>query len=58
MMLEDRGQPIFLSRAHPKFMEKLFVQVPEIYDGLMKSNHLQETLEVEPRYVLKQLIHL
>ena len=30
---ETRGQQIFLSRAHPKFMEKLFVQeVPEIYD--------------------------
>jgi len=38
---EPRGQQIFLSRAHPKFMEKLFLQeVPEIYDGLieMKSS--------------------
>jgi len=34
---ESRGQQIFLSRAHPKFMEKLFVQeVPEIYDGLIE----------------------
>ena len=34
---ETRGQQIFLSRAHPKFMEKLFMQeVPEIYDGLIK----------------------
>ena len=34
---EQRGQQIFLSRAHPKFMEKLFVQeVPEIYDGLIE----------------------
>ena len=34
---EPRGQQIFLSRAHPKFMEKLFIQeVPEIYDGLIK----------------------
>jgi N utilization substance protein A len=34
---ELRGQQIFLSRAHPKFMEKLFVQeVPEIYDGLIE----------------------
>ena len=33
---ETRGQQIFLSRAHPKFMEKLFIQeVPEIYDGLI-----------------------
>ena len=34
---EIRGQQIFLSRAHPKFMEKLFIQeVPEIYDGLIE----------------------
>ena len=34
---EQRGQQIFLSRAHPKFMEQLFVQeVPEIYDGLIE----------------------
>ena len=30
---ENKGQQIFLSRAHPKLMEKLFAQeVPEIYD--------------------------
>ena len=34
---EPRGQQIFLSRAHPKFMEKLFIlEVPEIYDGLIE----------------------
>ena len=34
---ELRGQQIFLSRAHHKFMEKLFFQeVPEIYDGLIE----------------------
>ena len=34
---EPKGQQIFLSRAHQKFMEKLFVQeVPEIYDGLIE----------------------
>tara|TARA_B100001250_G_scaffold321578_1_gene284680 strand:+ start:248 stop:1801 length:1554 start_codon:yes stop_codon:yes gene_type:complete len=34
---ESRGQQIFLSRAHSKFMEKLFIQeVPEIYDGLIE----------------------
>jgi len=34
---EQRGQQIFLSRAHTKFMEKLFIQeVPEIYDGLIE----------------------
>ena len=34
---ENKGQQIFLSRAHPKLMEKLFVQeVPEIYDGIIE----------------------
>jgi len=34
---ENKGQQIFLSRANPKFMEKLFVQeVPEIYDGIIE----------------------
>ena len=34
---ETKGQQIFLSRAHPKFMEKLFFQeVPEIYDGIIE----------------------
>ena len=34
---EIKGQQIFLSRAHPKFMEKLFFQeVPEIYDGIIE----------------------
>jgi len=34
---ENKGQQIFLSRAHPKFMERLFFQeVPEIYDGIIE----------------------
>jgi len=34
---ENKGQQIFLSRAQPKFMEKLFFQeVPEIYDGIIE----------------------
>ena len=34
---ESKGHQIFLSRAHPKFMEKLFFQeVPEIYDGIIE----------------------
>jgi len=34
---ENKGQQIFLSRAHPTFMEKLFSQeVPEIYDGIIE----------------------
>ena len=36
-MKESKGQQIFLSRAHPKFMEKLFFQeVPEIYEGVIE----------------------
>ncbi len=34
---EARGPQIFLSRAHPEFMKKLFAQeVPEIYDGIIE----------------------
>ncbi len=34
---EPRGPQIFLSRAHPDFMKKLFAQeVPEIYDGIIE----------------------
>ena len=34
---ENKGHQIFLSRAHTKFMEKLFFQaVPEIYDGIIE----------------------
>jgi len=34
---ELRGPQVFLSRAHPQFMAKLFVQeVPEIYDGIIE----------------------
>ena len=37
---ENKGQQIHLSRAHPKFMEKLFFQeVPEIYDGIIEIKH-------------------
>jgi len=33
---QNRGPQIFLSRAHPDFMKKLFAQeVPEIYDGII-----------------------
>ena len=33
---EQRGPQIFLSRTHPQFMAKLFMQeVPEIYDGVI-----------------------
>ena len=34
---EPRGAQIFLSRTHPEFMRKLFVQeVPEVYDGVIE----------------------
>ena len=34
---ENRGPQIFLSRAHPEYMKKLFAQeVPEIYDGVIE----------------------
>ena len=34
---ENRGPQIFLSRAHPEFMRKLFeLEVPEIYDGIIQ----------------------
>ncbi len=34
---ENRGPQIFLSRAHPEFMKKLFAQeVPEIYDNIIE----------------------
>ncbi|WP_299324227.1 transcription termination factor NusA [Parasphingopyxis sp.] len=34
---ENRGPQIFLTRAHPDFMRKLFAQeVPEIYDGIIE----------------------
>jgi len=34
---EQRGPQIFLSRTHPIFMAKLFMQeVPEIYDGIIE----------------------
>jgi transcription termination/antitermination protein NusA len=34
---EAKGQQIFLSRAHPGFMAKLFAQeVPEVYDGVIE----------------------
>ena len=49
---EPRGQQIFLSRAHPKFMEKLFIQeVPEIYDGLIEIISHQETQEAVQKFV-------
>lgn len=34
---EPKGYQVFLSRTHPQFMAKLFIQeVPEIYEGIIK----------------------
>ena len=34
---DSRGANILLSRAHPKFIEKLFeMEIPEIYDGIVR----------------------
>ncbi len=34
---DNRGPQIFLSRSHPQFMAKLFMQeVPEVYDGVIE----------------------
>ena len=52
---EPRGQQIFLSRAHPKFMEKLFIQeVQKFMMVLLRLFPQLEILEVELKFVLKQ----
>lgn len=34
---EEKGAQVFLSRTHPQFLAKLFVQeVPEVYDGIIE----------------------
>jgi N utilization substance protein A len=47
---ENRGPQIFLSRAHPEFMKKLFAQeVPEIYDGIIRSRRPRAIPAAAPR---------
>ena len=47
---EARGPQIFLSRAHPDFMKKLFAQeVPEIYDGIIEIKAAARDPEAAPR---------
>ena len=47
----------FYPRAHPKFMEKLFIQeVPEIYDGLIEIKSSARDPGSRAN-VLKLLIH-
>ena len=48
---EPRGHFV---RAHPKFMEKLFVQeVPEIYDGLIEIKSSSRDPGSEQKFVWK-----
>ena len=52
---ELKGHQIFLSRAHPQFLAKLFFQeVPEIYDGIIEIKLLLETQVVEQKFVYFQ----
>ena len=45
----NRGPQIFLSRAHPDFMKKLFAQeVPEIYDGIIEIRAAARDPRTEP----------
>ena len=40
---EMKGPQIFLSRSHPQFMAKLFMQeVPEIYDGIISIKSVRD----------------
>ena len=56
---EPRGQQIFLSRAHPKFMDKLFVQeVPEIYDGLIEIKSSSRDPGSRAKICVKAIVHV
>ena len=56
---ENKGQQIFLSRASPKFMEKLFFQeVPEIYDGIIEIKSSARDQAVERKFAFTQKILL
>ena len=49
---ELKGHQIFLSRAHPQFLAKLFFRrFQKFMKELLKSNLLLETQEVEQKYV-------
>ena len=55
---ENKGHQIFLSRAHPKFMEKLFFQeVPEIYDGIIEIKSSARDPGSRAKFVYIQKIH-
>ena len=49
---EIKGHQIFLSRAHPQFLAKLFFQeVPEIYEGVIEIKAVARDPEAELKYV-------
>ena len=49
---ELKGHQIFLSRAHPQFLAKLFFQeVPEIYEGTIEIKSVAEIQEAELKFV-------
>ena len=55
---EFKGHQIFLSRAHPQFLAKLFFQeVPEIYEGTIEIKSVARDPEVEPRFVYILKMH-
>ena len=54
---ENKGQQIFLSRAHQKFMKNCFFKrCQKFMKALLKLSHLLETLEVEQKFVFLQKI--
>ena len=56
---ELKGHQIFLSRAHPQFLAKLFFQeVPEIYEGTIEIKSVARDPEVGQRFVFTHKTHL
>ena len=52
---DTKGHQIFLSRAHPQFLARLFFQeVPEIYEGVIEIKSVSRDPGVEQKYVLTQ----
>ena len=49
---ELKGHQIFLSRAHPQFLARLFFQeVPEIYEGVIEIKSVARDPEAEQKFV-------
>ena len=56
---ELKGHQIFLSRAHPQFLSRLFFQeVPEIYEGIIEIKSVARDQAVEQKFVYFQKIIL